>query len=62
MHGHRFADCRFRARFRAGFRAAEAAAAGAGARRRRPPVERSEVAGWFAGPAARRLVHRRRSS
>ena len=44
MHGHRFADAPFGPGFGRG-RGRPAA----GARRPRPPVERTEVAGWFAG-------------
>src|SRR5688572_1372997 len=46
MHGHRFADAAFGPGFGPGFRRGRGAGRGAEAT---PPVERGEVAGWFAG-------------
>ena len=46
MHGHRFADAAFGAGFGPGFRRGRGGGRGAEAS---PPVERAEVAGWFAG-------------
>src|SRR5688500_6539839 len=46
MHGHRFADAAFGPGFGPGFRRGRGAGRGAEAS---PPVERAEVAGWFAG-------------
>ena len=49
MHGHRFADAPFGPGFGAGFRRGRGRGpAGRGAEAP-PPVERAEVAGWFAG-------------
>jgi hypothetical protein len=50
MHGHRFADPPFGAGFGAGFgRGRGRGGRGKGGSEAPPPVERSEVAGWFAG-------------
>jgi hypothetical protein len=46
MHGHRFADAAFGPGFGPGFRRGRGGGRGAEAS---PPVERAEVAGWFAG-------------
>jgi hypothetical protein len=46
MHGHRFADAAFGPGFGSGFRRGRGGGRGAEAS---PPVERAEVAGWFAG-------------
>jgi hypothetical protein len=46
MHGHRFADAAFAPGFGPGFRRGRGGGRGAEAS---PPVERAEVAGWFAG-------------
>ena len=46
MHGHRFADAPFGPGFGAGFRRGRGRGAGGDAP---PPVDRAEVAGWFAG-------------
>ena len=45
MHGHRFAD----AAFGAGFRRGRGRGPGGRGAETSPPVERAEVAGWFAG-------------
>ncbi len=53
MHGHRFADAPFGPGFGAGFGRGRGRGRGPGGRGKGsdapPPVERSEVAGWFAG-------------
>src|SRR3954470_23590762 len=49
MHGHRFADAAFGPGFGPGFRRGRASGEGGRGREAPPPVERSEVAGWFAG-------------
>ena len=49
MHGHRFADAPFGPGFGAGFRRGRGRGPGARAQESAPPVDRTEVAGWFAG-------------
>jgi hypothetical protein len=49
MHGHRFADAAFGAEFGPGFRRGRGRGPGGRGGEAPPPVERAEVAGWFAG-------------
>jgi hypothetical protein len=49
MHGHRFADAPFGPGFGAGFRRGRGRGPGGRGGEGPPPVERAEVAGWFAG-------------
>jgi hypothetical protein len=49
MHGHRFADAPFGPGFGAGFRRGRGRGPGGRGAEAPPPVERAEVAGWFAG-------------
>jgi hypothetical protein len=49
MHGHRFADAPFGPGFGAGFRRGRGRGQGGRGGETPPPVERAEVAGWFAG-------------
>jgi hypothetical protein len=49
MHGHRFADAAFGAGFGPGFRRGRGRGPGGRAQESAPPVDRTEVAGWFAG-------------
>ena len=49
MHGHRFADAPFGPGFGAGFRRGRGRGHGGRGGETPPPVERAEVAGWFAG-------------
>ncbi|TFV69012.1 hypothetical protein E4P39_21905 [Blastococcus sp. CT_GayMR19] len=49
MHGHRFADAAFGPGFGAGFRRGRGRGPGGRGGEAPPPVERAEVAGWFAG-------------
>src|SRR5215218_5343002 len=49
MHGHRFADAAFGPGFGPGFRRGRGRGPGGRGGEASPPVERSEVAGWFAG-------------
>ena len=49
MHAHRFADAPFGAGFGAGFRRGRGRGPGGRGQESSPPVERAEVAGWFAG-------------
>jgi hypothetical protein len=49
MHGHRFADAPFGPGFGAGFRRGRGRGPGGRGPDASPPVERAEVAGWFAG-------------
>src|SRR5688572_10850723 len=49
MHGHRFADAAFGPGFGAGFRRGRGRGPGGRGAEASPPVERAEVAGWFAG-------------
>jgi hypothetical protein len=48
MHGHRFADAAFGG-FGPGFRRGRGRGPGGRAQESSPPVDRAEVAGWFAG-------------
>jgi hypothetical protein len=49
MHGHRFADAAFGAGFGPGFRRGRGRGQGGRGQETAPPVDRTEVAGWFAG-------------
>jgi hypothetical protein len=49
MHGHRFADTAFGAAFGPGFRRGRGRGQGGRGQETAPPVDRTEVAGWFAG-------------
>ena len=49
MHGHRFADAAFGPGWGPGFRRGRGRGPGGRGQDAAPPVERSEVAGWFAG-------------
>ena len=49
MHAHRFADAPFGAGFGSGFRRGRGRGPGGRGQETSPPVERAEVAGWFAG-------------
>jgi hypothetical protein len=49
MHGHRFADAAFGAGFGPGFRRGRGRGPGGRGQESAPPVDRAEVAGWFAG-------------
>ncbi|MDP9460978.1 MAG: hypothetical protein M3Q22_12305 [Actinomycetota bacterium] len=49
MHGHRFADAPFGPGFGAGFRRGRGRGPGSRGAEAPPPVDRAEVAGWFAG-------------
>ena len=49
MHGHRFADAPFGPGFGAGFGRGRGRGGRGKGSEAPPPVERSEVAGWFAG-------------
>jgi hypothetical protein len=49
MHGHRFADAAFGPGWGPGFRRGRGRGPGGREQDAAPPVERSEVAGWFAG-------------
>jgi hypothetical protein len=49
MHGHRFADAAFGPGFGPGFRRGRGRGPGGRGAEAAPPVERAEVAGWFAG-------------
>ena len=49
MHGHRFADAAFGQGFGPGFRRGRGRGPGGRGQEAPPPVERTEVAGWFAG-------------
>ncbi len=49
MHGHRFADAAFGPGFGAGFRRGRGRGPGNRGADAPPPVDRAEVAGWFAG-------------
>ena len=49
MHGHRFADTAFGAGFGPGFRRGRGRGQGGRGQETAPPVDRTEVAGWFAG-------------
>src|SRR5919107_201140 len=49
MHGHRFQDAPFGPGFGAGFRRGRGRGPGGRGAEASPPVERAEVAGWFAG-------------
>jgi hypothetical protein len=49
MHGHRFADAAFGAGFGPGFRRGRGRGPGGRGQETAPPVDRTEVAGWFAG-------------
>src|SRR5688572_33262501 len=49
MHGHRFADAAFGPGCGAGFRRGRGRGPGGRGGETPPPVERAEVAGWFAG-------------
>jgi hypothetical protein len=49
MHGHRFADAAFGAGFGPGFRRGRGRGPGGRGQETGPPVDRTEVAGWFAG-------------
>jgi hypothetical protein len=49
MHGHRFADAPFGSGFGGGFRRGRGRGPGGRGAEASPPIERTEVAGWFAG-------------
>ncbi len=49
MHGHRFADAAFGSGFGPGFRRGRGRGPGGRGGEAPPPIERAEVAGWFAG-------------
>ena len=49
MHGHRFAEAAFGPGFGPGFRGGRGRGPGGRGAEAPPPVERAEVAGWFAG-------------
>ena len=49
MHGHRFADAAFGAGFGPAFRRGRGRGPGGRGQESAPPVDRAEVAGWFAG-------------
>jgi hypothetical protein len=49
MHGHRFPDAAFGPGFGPGFRRGRGRGPGGRGAEAAPPVERAEVAGWFAG-------------